>query len=1784
MLDLTSNTELLQVFRGTLRDHHLLAMCTHLSKYAQELSVSSKEKLRQFIRKHGHVKGYSKDPLRASPRAIADVLKKIAVGSGKLQKELLCYWLELRSDAPWRVLRALDQEGLPLSAEGVLNVAEGLDSITPELTTGEAGLIAHLLGFVRANQVEPGATEPVTPNSSTSSEASYVEPAAMPDSGATVPTIAPIGSHTVHPLSQNGLATSARGSSPSVSDAASPKAPRFREWLRALAALPATADEWSELPNLIESLQLLSARKVSERRLEDALNELNESQRKDIPDSLSTVDWVAANCPLDEIERAISLLEEYRAAFQEYQGLTAQPPSRFSDAYVDYLEQERSLVKHILTQHSDLATMLGPQPTPPDPDGNGSPPHRPAESSSNEDIGEGAQEQEPGSSSDLQVSHAREPPVESIELSEQRDPLDGVEVRLREQIARSDLLAELDLSKDSVDELGREIAALVTANGVAATTNLLERQFPCALATFLVGQGIFHYRDGDFWTGVAAAVGIEVTAVRDLWGAFFERFILEKGLPRVPTGIGHRFVSTILLHSGVPDDSLDSFFEDFLSVVMSERQLLDVPMEDLIAEWLDTSAARHRAAQPVVRFLREGGDYAADFADRCRTMALHTLENDACPNPSEVGLPSRIIEHFRVWREAAPDSSSRKTDGAHYRRPIISIDPWGDGLLVDLPGQSLSTKINPDTIRWKIVAGDKAVKVPSEAYYRDMVLQTESRQAQLPQPAPQFSISLVDDDRSLRDWNFMGLSPNHPILVFDATTSEFVAWTTSLPARALLLMFPVRTQIVAADGQQKSVYGVLPGEWHDYRVEAWDLTNARSIQVDDLVIPVEPDPRKLRPYPAQGEILETIPGGLSPVVYVGSAPNVVIPVPPGRDWQQEVERWRISIDGSTINRLAGTPLGDLANCLVVESDAMHLRLAAPECLGADAFGSFVVELRGPLGRGVRFAFSLVPSLKVPTLGHVRVPDAQGRMPSVSFEVRTQPRFVVESAESSVHVTMEDEGRYAVFGSVNQTSVAIYVRGADQAEEPVVLLELPTPFLNWAIVDETVPTPADWSVKPLRRSMEWFKNTLAPRLLVTIRPSIGLAENVRGKLIFRDGTGQAIRELAPRGRTRRWLSFRLDEAGEDVQQLAHTSVAVELELQGLPGHPSTRTVRVLELNADVSANVFDIRCTAKDTDHWSIDLSWPTGRSPSYPHLRLWPLLCPWEKPFVKELTQQQSNRVCIITSRSELPVELYRCEVAEIDRWSSVEKLRPLPGTPGVVDLWVGTHDECRRRLVDETTFREEPFRDHLALLILDDLPLSREQMREHIGSEFPIENLGVIFDALMYLVEENEDRQFARTFVGWFKHGISEYRIDFFLEAFGRSLVVAEVDQLRIEAVVSGVDSDLAALLRKVRRGGFLEFSDLRKLSLSGATTTDLDELAARLLEEGVEIHGREDDEAGVDDWLDDESAEEELTGDLPDIFRLYLRDVGRVPLLTQARERELAKKIRDGQSAERELADNPGLGTVSQMYFHTQISEAAQARQHFVEANLRLVISIARHYLNRGMTMEDLVQEGNIGLLRAVERFDPDRGFKFSTYATWWVRQGITRAIDNQSQLIRVPVHAWGQHTKLIRMVHHLTAQLGRDPTDTELADALSLPVAKIRHIRDLLAQVVSLDQPIGDEEDITLAGSVVDQTAVDPEEAATQQQLREAVHLVLSMLDHRDCRVLRLRFGLDDGQKRTLEAIGRELGLTRERIRQIEARGLKKLRHSSKAFHIKDFVNFRSHRENATGEDHRELSTPH
>ncbi len=383
---------------------------------------------------------------------------------------------------------------------------------------------------------------------------------------------------------------------------------------------------------------------------------------------------------------------------------------------------------------------------------------------------------------------------------------------------------------------------------------------------------------------------------------------------------------------------------------------------------------------------------------------------------------------------------------------------------------------------------------------------------------------------------------------------------------------------------------------------------------------------------------------------------------------------------------------------------------------------------------------------------------------------------------------------------------------------------------------------------------------------------------------------------------------------------------------------------------------------------------------------------------------------------------------------------------------------------------------------------------------------------------------------------------------------------------------SPIERLLDLGRSQGYVTYDDVMEAVPEAELNIEqLEDALAALIEMGIEISDAELEEPVAEqeerrrpDSVASTAADIDLSAiDIDDSISLYLKEIGRIPLLTAEQEVSLAKRMEAGRNAKRRLGNSRNLSLEERKNLSAVVRDGQAAHEHLIKANSRLVVSVAKKYVGRGVPFLDLIQEGNIGLIRAVKKFDYRRGYKFSTYATWWIRQAVTRAIADQGRTIRVPVHMYEQINRLARVSRQLVQELGRDPTMEEIAEELGVSPKKVERTIKVSQRPLSLEMPVGEEDDSFLGDFIEDSDAPSPTDQASQQLLRDQIEDIFVSLTPREVRILQLRFGLVDGYSYTLEEVGRKFGVTRERIRQIEAQALGRLRHPSRSRRLRDFL---------------------
>ena len=400
------------------------------------------------------------------------------------------------------------------------------------------------------------------------------------------------------------------------------------------------------------------------------------------------------------------------------------------------------------------------------------------------------------------------------------------------------------------------------------------------------------------------------------------------------------------------------------------------------------------------------------------------------------------------------------------------------------------------------------------------------------------------------------------------------------------------------------------------------------------------------------------------------------------------------------------------------------------------------------------------------------------------------------------------------------------------------------------------------------------------------------------------------------------------------------------------------------------------------------------------------------------------------------------------------------------------------------------------------------------------------------------------------------------------------ELEEQDLDLLPKEGQMELAAIERLLdlgRNQGYVTYDDLMEAVPEAELHLEqLEDALATLIEMGIEISDVELEEPTEEKQakgavaIESAAADIDLTAiDIDDSISLYLKEIGRIPLLTAEQEVALAKRMEAGRNSKRRLSKETSLTQEERGRLVELVKDGKAAQEHLIKANSRLVVSVAKKYVGRGVPFLDLIQEGNIGLIRAVKKFDYQRGYKFSTYATWWIRQAVTRAIADQGRTIRVPVHMYEQINRLARVSRQLVQELGRDPTVEEIAEELGVSSKKVERTIKVSQRPLSLEMPVGEEDDSFLGDFIEDSDAPSPTDQASQQLLRDQIDNIFVSLTPREVRILQLRFGLVDGYSYTLEEVGKKFGVTRERIRQIEAQALGRLRHPSRSRKLRDFL---------------------
>ena len=1332
--------------------------------------------------------------------------------------------------------------------------------------------------------------------------------------------------------------------------------------------------------------------------------------------------------------------------------------------------------------------------------------------------------------------------------------LETLERALREQIARVELIAEIDITPELTEQLGQLIAGLVQRLGQNEATTVLEKRYPASLVVFLVAQGIYGYREGDYWSGVAAITRID-NNVAQRWGRIFEDLLRRWGKPLFPTLEGRRYVDRILIHGGIPDYCLPDFFTHMLTPAVTRPDQAMLDLDELIFEWLYATSRRYMTDKPVLRFLEHGGSIANDFVARCLDMASRHLETGVVPAPDEVGLPARVVAKYAEWATQRDAAVSRRAPQLQLARPQIWLDPYGDGVLLDLPPQLLPAGDTPPDCCWSLTIGGRTIRYSVHTVRCSDGWEAEPERLSLDEVADEYIVCFEDGRELRRVWRFSGVG-SVPLLVFEPDDGRLISWRDSLPNRELWLVYPATQHLTIDRGELRETAAGLPGAWAGYRAARWDLSSAAVLMLGDRTIPVEPDATALRPWLDGGKLFSGELKRAQPALYIGEPPDIVVPLPGQRDPSAEVKRWHLSIRDDHGAVRVSAPLVQLANAITHAPGVLRLSLQRIG-LGTGAFGSFTIAMRGPLGRDATFRIALVPSLRITGHERVRVPDERGRYPDVELVVETDPHLRVVCDNPAVQAVTPRPGVTALAVPAAHTEIELRLVN-DSTALPVCV---PLPVLRWSLGDEGSTFHA--SSQLFTRPEAWLDQARSARLIVAIAPHAYVPRELTGCLHVYFSSDSSPQTLRARGGSKqRWMQFHLAEAADSIRASADPSALFELVLDRLDGYESPVEVPVLRISKALCVEQVTCQGMYRDEQCYLL-LRWRGGQQLRHRRLLLWSLWRPWAPPVELPIPDAAMGEQRWIVAAETLPPGAYRAEMTVIDPWSSREPPRPFDRSPGTVDIVLGRRAEqllYLRRL-------PETLQGALERLLAVEY---EAELSEHL-SRLPVaqtdKDIIAVLSTFLTVCQRFEiaDR-LARGQWEPLEHfrrvcAASSAQLLTALATYCASL--DQRGQTLVEDALQFIAPELGEVFFRGLRERAIAAEELRRV------VGDLDEdtqATVFAILSGAGIQVREPDALEPETSAHGISSLAEIYESIPepqitDGLRQYLREIGQFPLLRADQELDLGARIADGKEAAEELKHTTDFIRIRTLQRRVEAAEAA--REMLINCNLRLVVSIAKKYTYRRMPLQDLIQEGNLGLLRAVERFDASRGYKFSTYATWWIRQAITRGIADRARIVRLPAHLIEKIGRLRRTRDQLSLTLGRDPTDEELAQALSEPLEKVRRYLSLAEETVSLETPVGEDGDSTLGDFIEAPDALDVAETVNQQLLGEQIGLVMDKLTDRERRVLMLRFGVEDGHERTLEEVGREFGVTRERIRQIEVKALRKLRHPRISQKLRDYL---------------------
>ncbi len=1329
------------------------------------------------------------------------------------------------------------------------------------------------------------------------------------------------------------------------------------------------------------------------------------------------------------------------------------------------------------------------------------------------------------------------------------------EKELSEKLSFIELLGELDLSRQQAKQLEQKIADVVYRTSQLEALRILARKYPTCLAVYLVTKGIYGYKEGVYWDSIAAKVGLNA---QKQMGQFFEQFLQKHNLPTFSDVGGYRYVTNILLHGGIPIYSLPDFFEYFLYPIVAKINSDDCDAMNAISEWLESASQPTAMDQPIRRFLEYGRLFAKDFVTRSLHLVRYQAEHNTFPSSEEVGLPPRVIEAFQTWFTQKDKNALVNQKRQQFIRPTILLDPWGSTIIAELPVQHLQQAYSGKG-QWTIQAGNQRHSYPFRMRWVNGI-ETDPCQIELAQPAD-YTITLELGGDFKRSWQFQYCGDSL-LLAFDPVTGMFITRQHSLPARQLWLLYRCGQKIEVKGGRKFEELPQLVGAWSQYVVEGWDLSDANSIRIDKKIIPVEHDAGNLRPHLEGCVASQVYQSAGQPTLFVGQPPDIIIPLSPHRDPHDEANRWYMTLRDEEKNIYIACQINKLP--YVVEKNCIRLSLATESLIGKQTAGVFQLSLRGPLGRDATYDIAIVPLLEIHLQDTLRVPDVRGDFPISRFLVHTSEKLLLDCNVSDIQIIAKLPGFYAVEVPSHYIKADLTLSTQKTLEpfQQQIPFTIPLPIVRWSLIEGQMPAiqNEDWITDIITQPHAWLNEAVAPRLLVSVTHPRLDEKTLSGRLLIHYNQQSVPQVILSHGRARQWLTFYLNEAADSIQASREGYVLIELALEN-PTQTIHFPVMKVTQTLELSSILLD-SCLVNDT--WMLDCSWQGINQLRHRHLRLWSQGRPWEGPIDFPIPDNVGNAFEIELDSTHLPPGPYRAEIVVVDPWFSVEPQRPGRKVTNTTETFLGTTEDYEiyvQKLPNDVL-------GYLECAITTQDGNYRVEILRNMTKVFPLHYLRHTTEAFIVIMEQgciiNDEEQWGQAFP-IFQQLLLQTPIDLLVLLVKRSEFLSVEAYKDLQEMFWKLSPDIEVLLKQIRQDHTVNIGDLLALAPEIEEDTTLRAgIFEKLANAGIQVH-----EGGYKTSLDTEDPSIYVSGYLlndsdMDTLQLYLNEMRSYPLLTAAQEHRQVTQMHEGMEASAELARTENLSPTRIALLQVRINKGNSARCNLICSNLRLVVSIAKKYVERGLDLLDLIQEGNLGLMRAVEKFDSELGHRFSTYATWWIRQGIMRAILDQSRMVRLPVHVEEDVIKLKKKEEDYIWTFQKEPTDEELATVLDIPMRKVQELRKYSKSYspVSLDMPASDDSETTF-GDLIEHEGSDPYEIVVKQSFSEMLEQFLQQLKEREQEILRLRFGIGDDRDHTLEEIGQQFSLTRERIRQIEDKSLKKLRQSEDRRNFADYL---------------------